>query len=93
MNEQTSLNALTELTRKEKFELWKSRSGRTSAELARMLGISGSAFCVMINGETMPAWHHKDLLGFGVPEDCLPRPVVNKKGTRPEGYEYQGGAS
>jgi hypothetical protein len=73
-------NALPELTRKEKFELWKSRSRRSAASLARVCGLSEPIFSQMIRSETMPAWHHLTLLDAGVPEDCLPRPVIHKKG-------------
>ena len=76
-------NSLALLSRKEKFEIWKIRAGRTAAELADILGISDSVFSEMIRGETMPVRHHQSLVAAGVPEDCLPRPEDKKPGPKP----------
>ena len=77
------------LTRKEKYVLWKIRSGHSGATLAKLCGISEPVFSKMIHGESMPMWHHQTLLAAGVPADCLPSPVVKKKGPKPKGFAYQ----
>ncbi|MCL1915651.1 MAG: hypothetical protein FWG17_02940 [Desulfovibrionaceae bacterium] len=82
-------NGLPELTRNEKYALWKMRSGKTGDELAKLCGVSAPFFSNMIRSETMPVWHHQTLIAAGVPEDCLPSPEINKKGPKPEGFAFQ----
>jgi hypothetical protein len=96
MNSEAALSDTSSgLTRKQKFELWKLQSGPTpservtSVELAKKCGVAVSVFSEMISSEVMPAWHHQTLLAAGVPANCLPLPVVHKKGPKPEGFEYQ----
>jgi hypothetical protein len=90
MSENSSPNSLALLSRKEKLEIWKMRTGRTALELAAILGIANSVFSQMIHGETMPVKHHQALIAAGVPEDCLPLPEDKKPGPKPRTLQLQG---
>ncbi len=62
-------------SRRVAFRMWQqTAAGKTLVELARCLGISGSALSKSLDKERMPVKHHEKLIELGVPANILPRP-------------------
>lgn len=70
-----SLVTAAAASRRIAFRMWQqTAAGKTLVELAKCLGISGSALSKSLDKERMPVKHHKKLIELGVPANILPRP-------------------